>query len=266
MAINIVVSGPRGKVGTAAINMIQAEPTFHLVACIDYKHDGKRLKDITDFDLDVPVYGDPDDCFKSEKVDVLLDLTVPEAGFTLPTSDLEYGVREVSGTSGYTQAHIQKFEMIATQKQIGCIIAPNFAIGAILMMHFAKIAAKFFPDVEIIEKHHDQKLDAPSGTAVKTAELIQEVRTAKHQGHEHEEETLAGARGGNVDGMRIHSVRLPGLVAHQEVIFGGPGQILTIKHDSMNRDSFMEGVKTTIKHVMTINHFIYGLENMLDLS
>lgn len=132
------------------------------------------------------------------------------------------------------------------------------------MMQFAKMAAKQFPDVEIIEKHHDQKKDAPSGSAVKTADLISSARSDKEQGHPDEKELIEGARGANINGMHIHSVRLPGLVAHQEVIFGGAGQTLTIKHDSYNRDSFMNGLKFAIEKVMTMDKYIYGLEHILD--
>lgn len=131
------------------------------------------------------------------------------------------------------------------------------------MMKFAKEAAKYLPDVEIIEMHHDQKLDAPSGTAVKTAQLIQEVRAPKGQGHPEEKETIAGARGGEFDGMRIHSVRLPGLVAHQQVLFGGDGQLLTIRHDSLNRNSFMSGIAFCVEEVMKMDQLVYGLENII---
>ena len=131
------------------------------------------------------------------------------------------------------------------------------------MMKFAKEAAKYLPDVEIIEMHHDQKLDAPSGTGVKTAQMIQEVRMQKKQGHLEEKETLEGARGADFDGMHIHSVRLPGLVAHQQVLFGGDGQLLTIRHDSLNRDSFMSGVAFCVEEVIKMDQLVYGLENII---
>ncbi len=133
------------------------------------------------------------------------------------------------------------------------------------MMQFAVQAAKFLPHVEIIELHHDQKLDAPSGTALKTAQAIAQVRENFRQGHFSEEEKLSGARGADFEGMRIHSVRLPGYVAHQEVIFGGLGQTLTIRHDSINRESFMPGVVLGIKRIISYNSLVIGLENMLEL-
>lgn len=149
------------------------------------------------------------------------------------------------------------------RKKIGAIIAPNFAVGAVLMMQFAQKAAKYFPDVEIIELHHDNKLDAPSGTAVKTAEMMAEVRTEKQQGAVNEEETMKGARGADFEGMRIHSVRLPGLVAHQQVQFGAEGQGLTIRHDSYDRISFMSGVAFSIRKTAELDTLVYGLENLI---
>ena len=132
------------------------------------------------------------------------------------------------------------------------------------MMKFSQMAGKYFNDVEIIEMHHDQKLDAPSGTAVKTAEMIAEVRETKVQGHPNEKETIEGARGADYDGMHIHSVRLPGLIAHQQVMFGASGQTLTIKHDSYNRASFMSGVKIAVDTVLKIDTLVYGLENIIE--
>ena len=132
------------------------------------------------------------------------------------------------------------------------------------MMKFAKMAAQYFSDIEIIELHHDQKLDAPSGTAVKTAEMMKEARKSKVQGHPDEKETITGARGADFDGMRIHSVRLPGLIAHQQVMFGADGQTLTIRHDSYNRASFMSGVKLAVENVMKMNVLVYGLENIIE--
>src|SRR5690606_37495397 len=150
--------------------------------------------------------------------DVLIDLTVPEVGYIHTKAAIEHSIRPVIGTTGFTNEQITELKELAKQKNIGGIIAPNFAIGAVLMMKFSQLAAKYLPDVEIIEKHHDQKVDAPSGTAVKTAELIMESRGYKKQGHPDEQETINGARGAEFEGMHIHSVRLPGLVAHQEVI------------------------------------------------
>ncbi len=265
--IKVIIAGPRGKMGRAAVEMVQETERFQLVAVLDRKNGGKFLNDLEGFagqGTDVPVYEDHEECFKTVEADVLIDLTTPEVGRIHTLSALSHGIRPVVGTTGFSDDDLEELRTLTKEKEIGCIIAPNFAIGAILMMKFAQNAAKFFSDVEILEMHHDQKLDAPSGTAIKTAQLISEERVARKQGHPNEKETIPGARGADFDGMRIHSVRLPGLIAHQEVIFGGEGQTLTIRHDSYDRKSFMSGVKVSVDTVMNLDQLVYGLENILD--
>lgn len=263
--IKIVIAGPRGRMGREAVRLVQQTDNFHLVAVVDHKNDGGSLSDFDGFSgLDIPVYSNIEECFQKVEADVLIDLTTPEFGMLHTKTALSYGVRPVVGTTGFTKENVNELGAICKEKGLGCIIAPNFAIGAVLMMKFAQLAGKYFNDVEIIELHHDEKLDAPSGTAVKTAEMIAEVREAKQQGHLNEKETIAGARGADFDGMRIHSVRLPGLIAHQQVMFGATGQTLTIRHDSYNRASFMSGVKLAVDTVMKIDTLIYGLENIIE--
>ncbi|MFC4022960.1 4-hydroxy-tetrahydrodipicolinate reductase [Oceanobacillus longus] len=264
MAINIILAGPRGRMGSEAVNMVLNEPDFKLVACIDRKHDGEQLTDIQGLpNKDVPIFKEIEECFQQVNADVFIDLTIPEVGYYHTKTAMENNIRPVVGTTGFTDEQIVELSQLAQTKKTGCIIAPNFAVGAVLMMKFSEMAAKYFSDVEIIEKHHDRKLDAPSGTAKKTAELIRNTREAKKQGHPDETETIRGARGAELDGMRIHSVRLPGLVAHQEVLFGSSGQTLSIKHDSLNRESFMEGIKLSVYKVMEMDELTYGLENIL---
>ncbi|CQR46676.1 4-hydroxy-tetrahydrodipicolinate reductase [Paraliobacillus sp. PM-2] len=263
--IKVIVAGPRGRMGSEALRMIEKHDDLTLVACLDMENDGLKVNQIAGLpNFDATIYTDIDTCFQAVQADVLIDLTTPEVGFNHTKTAIEYGIRPVVGTTGFTKEQLNELTDLADEKKVGAVIAPNFAIGAVLMMEFSKWAAKYFPDVEIIEKHHDQKLDAPSGTAVKTAELIQQERTSKVQGHPDEKETIKGARGADVDGMHIHSLRLPGLVAHQEVIFGGPGENLTIKHDSFHRQSFMSGIKFSIDHVMKLDLLVYGLENLLE--
>lgn len=253
--INVTIAGPRGRMGKEAVQLVRDTEHFTLISVIDYKEE---------IDIDVPVYPDIETCFQNQTPHVLIDLTTPEVGYRHTKTALEYGVRPVVGTTGFSTDELNELKTLAESKSLGCIIAPNFAIGAVLMMKFSQMAAKYFNDVEIIELHHDQKLDAPSGTALKTAEMIMEVRESKQQGHPGEKETHSGARGANVDGMHIHSVRLPGLIAHQQVMLGAEGQTLTIRHDSFNRGSFMSGVKVSIDTVMKLDTLVYGLENILD--
>lgn len=263
--IKLIIAGPRGRMGSEAVKLASTAKNFELLAVVDHKHDGKMLSDLDGFaHLDVPIHTDIEKCFQETKADVLIDLTTPEVGMYHAKTALAYNVRPVVGTTGFTKEDLNELESICREKELGCIIAPNFAIGAVLMMKFSQMAARYFQDVEIIEMHHDQKLDAPSGTAVKTAEMISSVRKMKKQGHPNEKETIQGARGADLEGMHIHSVRLPGLIAHQQVLFGSDGQTLTIRHDSYHRGSFMSGVKVAVETVMNLDSFVYGLENILE--
>ncbi|MDQ0257451.1 4-hydroxy-tetrahydrodipicolinate reductase [Evansella vedderi] len=263
--IKIVIAGPRGNMGKEAVKMATGEESFELVAVVDHRYNGVKMNEIPTMEqLDIPVYDNMTQCFENHPCDVLIDLTTPEVGKKHMLTAFEYGVRPVVGTTGFTDEDVEELSQIAQEKQLGAIIAPNFAIGAILMMKFSQMAARYMPNVEIIEQHHDRKLDAPSGTAVKTAKMISEVREEMKQGHPNETEQMAGARGADHEGLRIHSIRLPGLVAHQEVIFGGEGQTLKIRHDSLNRASFMPGVKLACETVMKLDILVYGLEHIIE--
>ncbi|HEY9577913.1 MAG TPA: 4-hydroxy-tetrahydrodipicolinate reductase [Pseudobacillus sp.] len=263
--INVIIAGPRGRMGKEAVNMVQKAENLQLAAVLDRKYKGQMLSEIEGFSgIDVPVFTDINECFSEVEADVLIDLTTPETGYIHTKTALEHNIRPVVGTTGFTEEQLKELKKLAEEKSLGCIIAPNFAIGAVLMMKFSEMAAKYFQDVEIIELHHDKKLDAPSGTAIKTAQMIAGVREKKQQGHPEEKETMAGARGAEMEGMHIHSVRLPGLIAHQQVIFGADGETLTIRHDSFNRASFMSGVKVCVETVMKVETLIYGMENILD--
>lgn len=254
--IRVAIAGPRGNMGSEAVKMVLAHTDFELVAVLDSKE--------TDDTYTCPVFLELNQLIEVTKPDVLVDLTSPDLGMKHTLIALDHGVRPVVGTTGFTEENLNHLHEICQQKSIGCIIAPNFSIGAILMMKFAQQAARYLQDVEIIEMHHDKKLDAPSGTATKTAEMIQHHRDSHVQGNPEEHEILAGARGADWEGMRIHSVRLPGLVAHQQVLFGGNGQLLTLRHDSFNRESFMPGVELCIQEVLKANQFIYGMEHLID--
>ncbi|PKH10010.1 MULTISPECIES: 4-hydroxy-tetrahydrodipicolinate reductase [Planomicrobium] len=266
MTIRVAIAGARGRMGQEAVHTVMKNPNMELVSVLDYKEVGETLADTKLFPqtFTVPIFLKLAELNKETKPQVLLDLTSPESVYEHTREALELGIRPVVGTTGFSDEELKELSAYSAQNGIGCIIAPNFAIGAVLMMKFAEQAAKYLPDIEIIEMHHDQKLDAPSGTAMKTANLIADKREAHSQGHPKEKETIAGARGANYDGMRIHSVRLPGLVAHQQVLLGGEGQLLTIRHDSFNRGSFMSGVALSINKVMEIESLVYGLENIID--
>ena len=255
MSIKVIVAGFKGRMGSTAVDMIKNDSELELAALLDPFAAEKEIDG-------VPVFTDKSDLVGLD-AEVWVDFTIPKVAYENTHFALENGFRPVVGTTGFTQEQIADLMTLSADKKLGGLIAPNFAIGAVLLMEFAAKASKYFPDLEIIELHHDKKKDAPSGTAVNTAELIREARAYKKQGAADEEETLVGARGAEFDGFRIHSVRLPGLVAHQEVIFGAQGEGLTLRHDSYDRISFMSGVNLGIKEVVQREQLVYGLEHLL---
>lgn len=255
MSIKVIIAGFKGKMGQAAYKMVTEDPELALAGLLDPFTDEKEVAGVPVFNTKEGLAG--------LQADVWIDFTTPKVAYENTRFALENGFAPVVGTTGFTPEQIEELTQLSRQKNLGGLIAPNFALGAVLLMQFAAQAAKYFSDVEIIELHHDNKKDAPSGTAIKTAELISHVRTSKQQGAADEEESLAGARGAVFDGMRIHSVRLPGLVAHQEVIFGSQGEGLTLRHDSYDRVSFMTGVNLGIKEVVKRSELVYGLEHLL---
>ncbi|ARD49469.1 4-hydroxy-tetrahydrodipicolinate reductase [Sporosarcina sp. P37] len=266
MTIKLAIAGARGRMGGTAILAATEAADIEIVAALDYKHDGQFLHNgsVTDTKEGIPIYTSLQALQAAHHPDVLLDVTDPDAVFTNASEALSLGMDVVIGTSGLTAEKLEDLESIALEQKKSCIIAPNFSIGAVLMMKFAQQAARYLGDVEILEMHHDRKLDAPSGTAVKTAEMIREVRAAHIQGHPEEQEKLKGARGADVEGMKIHSIRLPGLLAHQEVLLGGEGELLKIRHDSFDRKSFMPGILLAVREAVSSPKFVYGLEKIID--
>ncbi|MCX7568669.1 4-hydroxy-tetrahydrodipicolinate reductase [Tumebacillus sp. DT12] len=263
--IRVVVVGAKGKMGRETVKAVMNDPELDFVGAVDRTLDGVQVSEVLGFDCgEAAFYNDLGKALIDTNATVMIDFTNPSVVKGNLDKAIELGVRPVVGTTGMTPEEIANWDRECREREIGGLIAPNFAIGAILMMRFSAMAAKYMPHVEIIEMHHDQKLDAPSGTALKTLELIAKEREAMGQGHPNEHETITGSRGGDYEGMRVHSVRLPGYVAHQQVIFGGLGQTLTLRHDSINRESFMPGVVMSCKMVMNYTGLVYGLENLLD--
>ncbi len=253
--IKVLVNGALGRMGRTVCAAVNADSELELVGAVD-AFDGEidGLKVETNLDA----------ALKKFSPDVMVDFTRPDVVFDNVMTALANKVSPVVGTTGLSDDAKEKIRELAEKNQTPAFIAPNFALGAVLMMLLSRKVAKYMPDVEIIELHHDKKLDAPSGTAELTAKMISEVRQPHKQGHPDEVERLAHVRGAEVDGIRIHSVRLPGYVAHQEVIFGGLGQTLTIRHDSMGRESFMPGVILACKKVLALKGLTIGLDKILD--
>jgi 4-hydroxy-tetrahydrodipicolinate reductase len=263
--IRVLVCGAYGKMGREVLKAVHKDEHLSVVGAVDVNSDFADIGDLIGTSkIGVAVGNDLETVIQETRPQVLIDFTRPESVMNNLQIAIRNSVCPVVGTTGLSEADIAQVRQLCNERHVNAIIAPNFSVGAILMMRLAKEAASVFPHVEIIELHHDQKLDAPSGTALRTAELIMETRGQMRQGHLHEVEKLAGARGGETGGIRIHSVRLPGYVAHQEVIFGGLGQTLTIRHDSVSRESFMPGVILACKKVLTVDGLVFGLENILE--
>ncbi|MCI3920314.1 4-hydroxy-tetrahydrodipicolinate reductase [Paenibacillus sp. TRM 82003] len=263
--IRVAVAGAGGRMGREVVKTVLDAPDFELAAAISPSAAGKDAGVLVGYPAcGVEVTDSVPEAMLRSKADVLVDFTTPQLAVAHTKSAIEHGVRPVMGTTGFTPEDIEALDKLCRERGIGGLIAPNFSVGAILMMKFAQEAAKYFPHLEIIEYHGDQKLDAPSGTAVKTAELIAQTRGELKQGNPNEHETIEGARGGYYQGFRIHSVRLPGVFAQQEVVFGAFGQTLRIRHDSFDRAGYMSGVATAVRKVMDATGLVYGFEHMMD--
>ena len=264
--MKVCVCGACGKMGSEVVKSLKKENDMVLVGAVDIFNIGRSIGDIIGTDDVIVISDNLKKTLEESKPDIMIELTSPKSVYSNTKIALEYGIPVVIGATGLTNKQIVILEKIADEKGIGVLWATNFAIGAILMMEFAVKAAKYFKNVEIIEYHHDNKLDAPSGTSLKTASLIEKVKESHKLGNSEEKELTLRARGAEIDGVRIHSVRLPGFIAHQEVIFGDVGQVFTIRHDSMNRESFMPGVIMACRNLIGKKGFIEGLEGLGNLT
>jgi len=259
--IKVVVQGALGRVGQEVVKAACAESEMQLVGAVELKVTKDSLT-LPDDSGSVPFSADLDYILTSCQPDVLVDFTIAQAAVSAVRIATERGVNLVIGTTGLTKEDLNEIDRLATAHKVGAVVAPNFALGAVLMIHLAKIAAKYLDYAEIIELHHHLKADAPSGTALATARAMAAARGKpflQPMGKATE------SRGQQVEGATIHSVRLPGLMAHQEVILGGPGQTVSIRHDTINRECYMPGVMLAIKEVVKHRGLIYGLDTLLGL-
>jgi 4-hydroxy-tetrahydrodipicolinate reductase len=268
--IRVGVIGGRGRMGQIVCGAIADASDLALVAAIDRTGVGQQIgRLIGRPELDVPISDELDRLLEAE-VEVAVDFTHPDVVMDDVRWCIAHGIHVVVGTTGVSDPDLEEIGRLIDEEggEPNVLVAPNFAIGAVLMQRFAALAAPHFAAVEIIELHHVGKADAPSGTALATARRIAEA-TGPPQGERESDagtESIAGVRGGVLEGVRIHSVRLPGLVAHQEVLFGGEGQTLTVRHDSTDRTSFMPGVLLAVRRVSTRPGLTVGLEPLLDLE
>ncbi|MDX1619852.1 MAG: 4-hydroxy-tetrahydrodipicolinate reductase [Nitriliruptorales bacterium] len=261
MSIRVGVSGAAGRMGSEVCRAVAGADDLELVCAVDPGADGQRLQDVAGVGGEIEIAGELD-ALTDAGVEVVVDFTHPDAVAGNVTWFLERGIHAVVGTTGITDGDLDRLRELAEGSDANAFFAPNFAIGAVLMMRFAEQAARHLPHVEVIELHHDGKAEAPSGTSLSTADRIAAARAEAPDpvlG-----EILDGARGADRGGIRVHSVRLPGLVAHQEVIFGGEGQTLTIRHDSVDRVSFMPGVLLAVRRVAELDGLVVGLDTLLE--
>ncbi|KYC38668.1 4-hydroxy-tetrahydrodipicolinate reductase [Scytonema hofmannii PCC 7110] len=270
--IPVVVVGAGGKMGREVVKAVAQAPDMNLVGAIDTSpelqdKDAGELAGLTE-PLEIPITNqiEPMLAFAAQERQpgVMVDFTHPKSVYDNIRSAIAYGVRPVVGTTGLTQQQISELAEFADKASTGCLIIPNFSIGMVLLQQAAVVASQYFDHVEIIELHHNQKADAPSGTAIQTAQMLAEMGKVFNPPLVEESEKLPGARGSQAgEGIRIHSIRLPGLIAHQEVIFGAAGQIYTLRHDTSDRACYMPGVLLAIRKVLQLKSLVYGLEKIL---
>jgi 4-hydroxy-tetrahydrodipicolinate reductase len=255
--LKILVNGALGKMGSTVVATVLKQKDMELTGVVNPHGEGKTIGGLE-------VIASLPEAFAKVKPDVVVDFTRPDVVMNNLRETLGAGINAVVGTTGFSQDDLTELDGLAKANKVGVLVAPNFAMGAVLMMKMAAEVAKYFPEAEIIEKHHDQKLDAPSGTAILTAQKIVEARGGfVAQGNPNEKEKLPHARGNNYEGLRIHSVRLPGFVASQEIIFGSMGETLTISNDPINRECYMPGVMRSCRQIIGRVGLIYGLDKIL---
>lgn len=263
--IAVAVHGALGKVGREIVLGVCRDTDLSLVGAVDIKATRNYL-DVPDVGKQVPLAKDLGSLLRNCRPQVIVDFTIAEAAVTAARIALKHGVNLVIGTTGIPDSELKELGQLAEANKVGVVVAPNFALGAVLLMYLSKIAAKYFDHAEIIELHHEQKVDAPSGTALATARGMAQSRGKPFIHTPARKENLSGTRGGEVEGIAIHSVRLPGFVASEEVVFGGKGQTLTLRHDTINRECFIPGVILAVKEVVNCKGLVFGLDELLQLG
>ena len=276
-SIPVVVTGALGRMGAEVIRAVQASPDCHLVGAVD-NTPGKEGQDVGELlglhTLEVAVTADLEGCLCASsqavrdagpgKGAVMVDFTHPSVVYANTRAAIAYGVHPVIGTTGLSPAQLDDLQSFSDKASIGGAVIPNFSVGMVLLQQAAAAAARFYDHAELTELHHNRKADAPSGTCIKTAELMEELGKQFNESEVVEHESLAGSRGGQrPSGLRLHSLRLPGLVAHQEVMFGSPGETYTLRHDTIDRAAYMPGVLLCVRKVRQLQALVYGLERLL---
>ena len=263
--VKVLIYGVLGKMGQEVLNALCRDPELEAVSGVDIKGAGGELL-LSGGSGSIPLFTDLETALQRHQVDVLVDFTTAKATMSAVHTAVKNGVKLVIGTTGLSAADLDEIKTLCQSQGIGAVVAPNFSLAAVIMIHLAKTAAKYFDYAEIIEMHHEQKADAPSGTAVTTAREMVESRGRAFYYTTADHESVTGSRGGEVDGIALHSVRMPGMLAHQEIILGAPGQTLRIRLDQINREAFMPCVTLAIKRVIELKEAVFGLNEILGLE
>ncbi|MBV8802540.1 MAG: 4-hydroxy-tetrahydrodipicolinate reductase [Gammaproteobacteria bacterium] len=245
MSIPVIINGAKGKMGQLTIKALEALPDFSIVGCPTKEDNLEKM-------------------IKDQKAKIVIDFTNAHSVFTNTNTIIRAGAHPIIGTSGLVKGQIQMLQNECRTMHLGGLIIPNFSIGAVLMMKYAEKIVQYFPNVEIIEMHHAGKLDSPSGTAIRTAELLANSRPLFPEKTGPIRQTIDGARGANYQDIPIHSIRLPGLLANQQIIFGNTGETLTLRHDTIDRECFIPGIILSCKKVLGLKELVYGLEHILE--
>ena len=272
--IPVVVAGALGRMGAEVVKAVTASPDAVVVGAVDTTpgSEGRDLGlELGLGELEVAITADLEGCLCAASQEarkghpaVLVDFTHPKVVYEHTRAAIAYGVHPVIGTTGLSPEQLNDLTVFADKAGIGGAVIPNFSVGMVLLQQAAAAAARFYDFAELTELHHNRKADAPSGTCIKTAELIEELGKSFNPLQVEEHETLAGCRGGQREsGLRLHSIRLPGLVAHQEVMFGAPGETYTLRHDTIDRSAYMPGVLLCVRKVRSLGGLVYGLERLL---
>ena len=274
-SIPVLVSGALGRMGSEVVNSVLNSSDCKLVAAIDInkKNNGENISQLLNLkscevfvsnDLEGSLCSISQEYRNQNTKPVMIDFTHPDSVFENTRAAIAYGISPVIGTTGLSSSQINDLSIFSQKAEIGCAIIPNFSVGMVLLQQAASVAAKFYDNIELIEMHHNQKADSPSGTCIKTAEMIEEYPKKYNEGLVKEFESLKGVRGGARDsGLNIHSIRLPGLLAHQVVIMGSPGETYTIRHDTIDRKAYMPGVLQAIRKIGNFKSLVYGLERLI---
>lgn len=264
MKHRVVVSGACGRMGSESVRAIFESDDLLLVGAVDRSHSSELVDEVCGtHGSDLRISNELGACLDDCRADILVDFTIGGVAPAHAMTAINRGVSPIIGTSGLAQEDLKAISMACVEMSVPGILVPNFAIGAVLMMKFAEMAAPFLANAEVIEMHHEQKLDSPSGTAYHTAELISGARLQTPVSKSGQIEKVSGARGCEVRHVPVHSVRLPGFVASQEVIFGASGERLTLRHDSIDRKCFMSGVLLACREIRTQSGFLIGLDQLM---